>query len=142
MNGVIGPDTSLDVEVTFKPVFERAFNFNVVCNVKRKKEPVVLNVKGIGYKIHASLSVEESETSGRRMMNSGVAEFLDFGVLQVQETRTFKLFLKNDSKRNFNFRVLMQSGPHRRAQPITSSDKPPYLTIGHNTEGVAERGQE
>ena len=62
---------SIPCEVTFKPGFEKAFNFNVVCNVKRKKQPVVLNVKGIGYKIHAGLAVEESETSGRREINAG-----------------------------------------------------------------------
>jgi hydrocephalus-inducing protein len=141
-SGVVGPDTALDVEVTFRPVHERAFNFNVVCNVKRKKEPVVLNVKGMGYKIHASLSVEESATSGRRELNAGVSEFLDFGVLQVQENRSFKLFLRNDSKRNFNFRTLLQTSPHSRPKPITSSDRPPFLSIADNSEGVARNHED
>jgi hydrocephalus-inducing protein len=142
ISGVVGPDTSTDIEVTFKPVQERAFNFNVVCNVKRKKEPVVLNVKGVGYQIHASLSVEESDTSGRRILQTGVVEALDFGVLQVKEFRQMKLYLKNDSRRNFNFRVLLQSGAHRRPTAITSSVKPPYLDIAHNDEGVARHHEE
>jgi len=29
-SGVIGPDSTQDVEVTFKPIFERAFNFNLL----------------------------------------------------------------------------------------------------------------
>jgi hydrocephalus-inducing protein len=142
MSGVVGPDTSQEVEVTFKPVQERPFNFNVVCNVKRKKEPVVLNVKGVGYKIHASLSAEESDTSGRRILQTGVVELLDFGVLQVQESRTIKLFLKNDSKRNFNFRVLLQSGASRRPLAITSAEKPPYIDIAQNDEGIARHHEE
>merc|ERR1719199_1282300 len=96
----------------------------------------------MGYKIHAGLSVEESATSGRRTLNSGVSEFLDFGVLQVQESRSFKLFLRNDSKRNFNFRVLLQTSPHRRPKPITDSSKPPYLSVAHNAEGVARNHDE
>jgi len=138
-SGVIGPDTTMDIEVAFKPMEERAFNFNLICNVKRKKEPIVLNVKGIGYKIHASLTVEELG-SGRRTMNSGVLELLDFGVLQVQERRSFTLYLRNDSKRNFNFRVFMQTGPGRRQKAVTESKKPPYLDIAY--KDVAEHHEE
>merc|ERR1719478_573059 len=137
---LIDGDTSEKVRLVNKEIIP--FNFNVVCNVKRKKEPVVLNVKGMGYKIHAAVSVEESATSGRRTLNSGVSEFLDFGVLQVQESRSFKLFLQNDSKRNFNFRVLLQTSPHSRPKPITQTDKPPYLSIAHNPEGVAKNHEE
>jgi hydrocephalus-inducing protein len=141
-SGVVGPDTSLDIEVTFAPTFERSFNFNIVCNVKRKKQPVVLNVKGIGYKIHASLAVEESATSGRRELNAGVAEFLDFGLLQVQESRSFKLYLSNNSKRNFNFRALLQMSPHERPKPIRNCDVPPYLSIADRDDGVAKNHRE
>lgn len=138
-SGVIGPDTTMEVEVAFKPLEERPFNFNVVCNVKRKKEPIVLNVKGIGYKIHASLTVEEM-SAGRRTLNSGVLELLDFGVLQVQERRSFTLYLRNDSKRNFNYRVFMQTGPGRRQKAVTASKKPPYLDISYSD--VAEHHEE
>lgn len=140
VSGVVGPDTAVDIEVVFKPQQERSFNFNVVCNVKRKKEPIVLNVKGIGYKIHASLTVDEIST-GRRVLNAGVLEMLDFGVLQVQERRTYSLFLKNDSKRDFNFRAMLQAGPGRKGKPITSSDKPPYLSLSR-LEDVAQRQAE
>jgi len=126
MSGVIGPDSSIDLHVTFKPLQERAFNFNVVCNVKRKKEPIVLNVKGSGYKIHAALTVEEP--AGRRSIYPGSPEPLDFGVLQVHEQRTVNLYLGNQSKKNFNFRIQVQQG-NRKPRPLPDFDKPPYLAI-------------
>eukprot|EP00931_Biecheleriopsis_adriatica_P045665 TRINITY_DN2614_c0_g1_i1.p1 TRINITY_DN2614_c0_g1~~TRINITY_DN2614_c0_g1_i1.p1 ORF type:complete len:5069 (-),score=1280.39 TRINITY_DN2614_c0_g1_i1:105-14627(-) len=139
MSGVVGPDSSITVTVNFKPLEERPFNFNVACNIKRKKEPVVLNVKGIGYKIHASLAIEEP--GGRRIINSGVMDSLDMGMLQVHEQRDVTLFLRNDSKRNFNFRVQMLVGANRRPKPIGAFEKPPYIAIS-NTQGVAEHHEE
>jgi hypothetical protein len=52
------------------------------------------------------------------------------------------LFLSNNSRRNFNFRVLLQTGSSRKPKPITSADKPPYLDIAHNDDGVARHGEE
>eukprot|EP00930_Biecheleria_cincta_P015308 TRINITY_DN12810_c0_g1_i1.p1 TRINITY_DN12810_c0_g1~~TRINITY_DN12810_c0_g1_i1.p1 ORF type:complete len:5041 (+),score=1000.88 TRINITY_DN12810_c0_g1_i1:126-15248(+) len=139
VSGVVGPDSSVTITVSFKPLEERPFNFNVACNIKRKREPVVLNVKGIGYKIHASLAIEEP--GGRRVINSGLTESLDMGLLQVHEQREVMMYLRNDSKRNFNFRVQMLMGANRRPKPIGPFEKPPYIAIS-KTQGVAEHHEE
>eukprot|EP00435_Cladocopium_sp_Y103_P015901 s1994_g3.t3 len=136
MNGVVGPDSSVSIHVNFKPLEERPFNFNIACNIKRKKEPVILNVKGLGYKIHASLAIEEP--AGRRIINSGVLETLDMGMLQVHERREVVL---NDSKRNFNYRMQMLVGANRKPKPIGSFEKPPYIALS-NPHGVAAHHEE
>jgi len=132
-SGVIGPDSFVELEVTFKPMQERTFNFNIVCNVKRKKEPIVLNVKGSGYSIHAALAVEEP--TGRRSIYVGALEHLDFGMMQVQEQRTVNLYLTNQSKKNFNFRVQVQQG-HRKPRPLHEFEKPPYIAISQASGDV------
>ncbi|CAK0791292.1 unnamed protein product [Prorocentrum cordatum] len=139
LSGVVGPNSSLSLQVTFAPEEEQPFNFNVVCNVKRKKDPAILNVKGIGYKIHASLAVDEP--AGRRAIQPGVVESLDFGLLQVHERRTMKLYLSNDTNRNFNYRFQMKSGAQRRTIAIGDPDQPPYLAFS-NLQGVAEHQAE
>jgi len=139
MSGVVGPDSSVTISVNFKPLEERPFNFNIACNIKRKKEPVILNVKGLGYKIHASLAIEEP--AGRRVINSGVLETLDMGMLQVHERREVVLYLRNDSKRNFNYRMQMLVGANRRPKPIGSFEKPPYIALS-NPHGVAAHHEE
>ncbi|CAE7738994.1 Hydin, partial [Symbiodinium sp. CCMP2456] len=139
MSGVIGPDSSVTLSVNFKPLEERPFNFNVACNIKRKKEPVILNVKGLGYKIHASLAIEEP--AGRRLINSGLMETLDMGMLQVHERRVVTLYLRNDSKRNFNYRVQMLVGANRKPKLIGNVEKPPYIALS-NPQGVAQHHEE
>lgn len=139
MTGVVGPDSSVTIHVNFKPLEERPFNFNIACNIKRKKEPVILNVKGLGYKIHASLAIEEP--AGRRIINSGVVETLDMGMLQVHERREVVLYLRNDSKRNFNYRMQMLVGANRKPKPIGSFEKPPYIALS-NPHGVAAHHEE
>eukprot|EP00913_Durusdinium_trenchii_P007825 g7344.t1 len=117
MSGVIGPDSSVTVHVNFKPLEASPFNINVACNIKRKKAPVILNVKGVGYKIHASLAIEEHppgpEPAGRRVINAGVLEPLDMGMLQ----------------RNFNYRMQMLVGANRKPKAIGSMEKPPYIAL-------------
>eukprot|EP00933_Yihiella_yeosuensis_P077861 TRINITY_DN8880_c0_g1_i1.p1 TRINITY_DN8880_c0_g1~~TRINITY_DN8880_c0_g1_i1.p1 ORF type:complete len:1522 (-),score=340.36 TRINITY_DN8880_c0_g1_i1:161-4051(-) len=139
MNGVVGPDSSVEVTVNFKPLEERPFNFNVCCNIKRKKEPVILNVKGIGYKIHAALDIEEP--GGRRVINAGVMDTLDMGMLQVHEEREVTMYLRNDSKRNFNYRVQMLVGANRKPKAIGAFEKAPYIAVSA-THGVAPHHEE
>lgn len=97
----------------------------IVCNIKRKQKPILLNVKGEGtmslhgclvapgYQIHTKL-VEESE--GRELRSSLKAhdikrfrflsesawreEILDFGEVHTEEKRSFTLKLSSPSKSN------------------------------------------
>jgi hydrocephalus-inducing protein len=57
MSGVVPAGSQLPVEVIFQPKYEVSYNYNLICNVKRKARPLVLNVKGEGYKIHHSVFV-------------------------------------------------------------------------------------
>lgn len=62
LTGVIGPGTTCAVEVTFTPADEKAYNFNLLCAVKRKLEPVFINVKGEGYKARRPAIVPRTDT--------------------------------------------------------------------------------
>jgi hydrocephalus-inducing protein len=55
MSGVVPGGGSVQLEVLFQPKYELQYNYNLICNVKRKNRPLVLNVKGEGYKIHHSV---------------------------------------------------------------------------------------
>ena len=51
-SGVVPALSDLPIEIHFQPKHEVKYNYNLTCNVKRKARPLVLNVKGEGYKIH------------------------------------------------------------------------------------------
>lgn len=57
MSGVIPPQSDIPLEIIFAPKVETSFNYNLLCSVKRKSRPVSLNVKGIGYILHHSVSL-------------------------------------------------------------------------------------
>jgi hydrocephalus-inducing protein len=83
MSGVVAPDSVLPIEILFQPKYELTYNYNLICNVKRKDRPLVLNVKGEGYKIHHSV-------------------FADINKVQVQSTDPYKFdigdFFINEKK--------------------------------------------
>jgi hydrocephalus-inducing protein len=58
MSGTVPPQGSLPVEVLFRPKTELKFNYNLICKIKRKSRPIVLNVKGVGYTIKHSVAYE------------------------------------------------------------------------------------
>jgi hypothetical protein len=52
LSGSVGPLSEVPIHFSFHPKHETEYNYNLVCNVKDKKEPLTLNIKGIGYKLH------------------------------------------------------------------------------------------
>lgn len=133
--GIIGPGESCAVDVRFQPNEEKFYNLNVVCNIKRKQKPILLNIKGEGYQIHTQLMVEE-EGEGRELRN-GIKELLDFGEVQVEEKKSFTMKLSSPSKSNrfdddqlparyyFMWQLRNSFGRPVMLQP----EAPPYLTI-------------
>lgn len=55
LQGTVKPMSDQPIEIQFVPKVEREYNYNLVCNVKRRARPVTLNVKGIGYVLHHSV---------------------------------------------------------------------------------------
>ncbi len=49
LSGVVKANGEMNLELTFAPKVERIYNYNLICNLKRKSRPVSLNVKGVGY---------------------------------------------------------------------------------------------
>ncbi|CAE7232354.1 Hydin [Symbiodinium sp. CCMP2456] len=141
-SGVVGPGASFPIEVKFSPNEERFFNYNVVCNIKRKEKPLLLNIKGEGYKIHTKLVLEEADREGR-VLHPGVKELLDFGDMQVQERQSFTLKLSSPTFErdhaaaaeaadeqvavSYDFIWQLRSATGRLMTP--QAEVPPYLTI-------------
>ena len=57
LSGIINPLSDVNIEICFSPKVELSFNYNLLCNVKRKSRLISLNVKGIGYILHHTVSL-------------------------------------------------------------------------------------
>jgi len=99
MNGVIPPQGSFRLEVTFKPKKDTKYNFNIVIHAKRKARPLVLNVKGIGYIILHSVHYENSHVG---LLTEDTCN-VNFGALFINEAQRRTVQIVNSGKFNFEF---------------------------------------
>lgn len=104
-SGTVAASSETVITITFKPTTERNFNYNLVCNVKRKPIPLVVNIKGEGYEIHEKISSEMADSSMFELASgTDVENVLDFGEIQVNERRSKKVVVENVGKVNLDFR--------------------------------------
>jgi len=61
LSGVVPAQSQIPIEIQFQPKYELSYNYNLTCNVKRKARPLVLNVKGEGYKIHHTVLADQQK---------------------------------------------------------------------------------
>lgn len=99
MSGVVPAGSQIPVEVLFAPKYELQYNYNLTCNVKRKNRPLVLNVKGEGYKIHHSVFAG----SARQEMVSGEPHQFEYGDFFINERKSKKVVIQNNGEFNFDF---------------------------------------
>lgn len=98
ISGVIPPQGSTPIEITFKPKRDTKYNYNLVCNIKRKARQLVLNVKGVGYVISHSVFYENS----RALMLDESCD-VNFGDIFINETQTRSVKITNSGRFNFDF---------------------------------------
>lgn len=107
LSGSVPPNGRLPVTVTFEPHKEGMHNYNVVCNVRRKPTRLTLNVKGEGFEIRDSLSVDT--TDGHTLALSDVGDNqVDFGQVIINERSVKQMALVNSGAVAFEF--LFNSG--------------------------------
>ena len=122
-SGVVPPYGSIPITFKFRPQEETHYNFNLVCEVKRKPQKLMLNVKGEGFAVHALVALEtglgstnnpsgtSGATSARDIDSNGYMilkpapanNFCDFGIVQLFDTVTRKISVTNQGKFNFDY---------------------------------------
>lgn len=89
ISGVVPAQSQIPVEVLFQPKYELTYNYNLTCNVKRKARPLVLNVKGEGYKIHHAVYADVNREHVTQMHRFDFADFF------INEKKSKKVVVAN-----------------------------------------------
>ncbi|KAJ3115022.1 hypothetical protein HDU96_001327 [Phlyctochytrium bullatum] len=112
-SGTIASHSEVPIEIIFCPSAEKVFNFNLICNVKKKPSPVTLNVKGEGYEIHESIQGEMADGTVFELVSTGQngENTMDFGQVQINEKRLKRVTVVNSGKFNFDFSWKLPSKP-------------------------------
>ena len=68
----------IPVKITYKPTSEAEVNFNVVCRVKKKTTPLLINVKAQGFKVNMEVVCEDSNGM-KVMLSQNGTNVINFG---------------------------------------------------------------
>ena len=119
--GTIPPQGQIPIDVLFKPKYETSYNYNLICNVKRKERPLALNIKGVGYTIHHSIYADKAMVP----VSTSEPHSLDFGEFFVNEKKSKTVTIENSG--DFNFDYMWKRTPNK------------YITIKPET-GTVKKG--
>ncbi|KAJ3022533.1 hypothetical protein HKX48_005950 [Thoreauomyces humboldtii] len=102
--GTVPGNAEVSIEITFVPSAEKIFNFNLLCNVRKKPSPLTINVKGEGYEIHDTLQGELPDGTLIELgAGAGARNVMDFGIVQLNEKRLRRIAVVNSGRFNLDF---------------------------------------
>jgi len=101
MSGVVPSQGENKIEILFEPKVSKEFNYNVVCNIKRKSRPICINVKGIGYVLSHSVYLNNKPNA----LQKGEKTEVSFGNIFVNEKKGRNLLIENNGDFNFDFAI-------------------------------------
>ncbi|XP_059569698.1 hydrocephalus-inducing protein homolog [Alligator mississippiensis] len=128
MEGSVLPLSSLPVTILFTPALEGEVSFNLICDVKRKTQPLSLNVKAVGYSMNVSVRCEESNGLITEL-SVQETNIINLKEVEINEHAQCSFYILNTGKFNFSF-LWEFSGPKVLRR---------YLTINPE-RGVVDAG--
>ncbi|NXW03107.1 HYDIN protein, partial [Fregetta grallaria] len=117
LEGSIPPLSRLPLTVFFTPTLEGEAVFNLKCNVKRKIQPLSLNIKATGYSMNVSVRCEDSDGRVTELSTREI-NVIDFKEVQLNENIKRVFSIHNKGKFSFTFSWEL-SGPAARKQVLT-----------------------
>ncbi|XP_021264314.1 hydrocephalus-inducing protein homolog isoform X3 [Numida meleagris] len=119
MEGSIAPLSRFPITVVFVPTLEGEVVFNLKCDVKRKTEPLSLNIKAAGYSMSVSVRCEDSDGSVTKLSEQEI-NVIDFKEVQLNESTQRTFSIHNNGKFSFTFLWELR-GPAARLQLLSLS---------------------
>ncbi|KAM9214465.1 hydrocephalus-inducing protein homolog [Leptosomus discolor] len=117
LEGSVAPLSRFPITVVFTPTLEGEAVFNLKCDVKRKSQPLCLNIKATGYSMTVSVRSEDSNGPVTTLSTEKV-NVIDFKEVQLNENIKRVFSICNNSEFSFPFSWEL-SGPAAHKQVLT-----------------------
>uniref|UniRef100_A0A8C3CDK8 HYDIN protein n=1 Tax=Cairina moschata TaxID=8855 RepID=A0A8C3CDK8_CAIMO len=117
LEGSIAPLSRLPITVYFTPTLEGEVVFNLKCDVKKKMEPLCLNIKANGYSTSVSVRCEHGDGRSTELSTQDI-NIIDFEEVQLNKSTKCVFSIHNSGKFGFSFSWEL-SGPAARVQHLT-----------------------
>ncbi|KAM9374294.1 hydrocephalus-inducing protein homolog [Phaethornis superciliosus] len=102
MEGSIAPLSRFPLTVSLTPTLEGEVVFNLKCNVKRKIQPLSLNIKATGYSMNVSVRCEDRDSRVTELSAQQI-NVIDFKEVQQNEIIKLTFSICNKGKVSFTF---------------------------------------
>ncbi|NXA22511.1 HYDIN protein, partial [Ibidorhyncha struthersii] len=132
MEGSIAPLSRFPVTVFLTPTLEGEVVFNLKCDVKRKTQPLSLNIKATGYSMNVSVRYEDGDGCVSELSAQEI-NVIDFKEVQLNENIKRIFSIQNRGKFSFTFSWEL-SGPAAQKQVLTITPQTGAVQV----EGKAE----
>ncbi|KAG8143780.1 hypothetical protein E2320_000954, partial [Naja naja] len=102
MEGLVLPHSRFPIHIHFTPTQEGEVNFNLLCDVKKKSQPLCLNVKATGHTMNVSVKCEEHHGVVTELKPE-LPKQIHFREMQVNDYAKCNFSILNTGKFNFTF---------------------------------------
>jgi hydrocephalus-inducing protein len=115
-DGTVMANSSLPIQVSYRPALEKLTNYNVVMTVRKKPTRLALNVKGEGYLIHEVVTVDTSE-GGAVELDPAVPNSVDFGQVIINQRVVKNVSIVNSGEISYDFEWRVGENPKVSIKP-------------------------
>ncbi|KFQ47220.1 Hydrocephalus-inducing protein, partial [Nestor notabilis] len=102
LKGSIAPLSRLPITVFFIPTLEGEVVFNVKCDVKRKTQPLSLNIKATSYSMNVSVGCQDSDGHVTELSAHKI-NVIDLKEVQINENTKCIFSIRNNGRFSFTF---------------------------------------
>ncbi|XP_015258081.1 PREDICTED: hydrocephalus-inducing protein homolog [Cyprinodon variegatus] len=128
MNGPVMPKNRLPLLVSFTPSSEGKFNFRLNLTVKRKLEPLILNVKADCFIMSALVQIQEQDGNLREIFTNQ-EETVDFGKVCISEQGIHHFLVSNLSRSILEVSFEL-TGPREKLQYLEVKPQSDAVQVG------------
>ncbi|XP_055993028.1 hydrocephalus-inducing protein homolog [Sorex fumeus] len=109
MEGWIPPKSRIPIDIFFTPKLEGEVNFNLICNVKKKVNPLTLNVKAEGYAMNAEVKFKDKSGTSN-VLTPAQTNTVNLYEVELNESVQYEFSFLNMGKFSFSYQAEL-SGP-------------------------------
>ncbi|XP_063716545.1 hydrocephalus-inducing protein homolog isoform X4 [Symsagittifera roscoffensis] len=117
--GVIPPKSRAPLDLFFTAPSDKEYNFNLICRVKHRREPLMLNVKAEGFSVRADLVCESASGQMVKLTANGRNE-INLKQVEPNEQAVRSLQVSNPGKYAISYKWTISS--HRELVSISPEE--------------------
>ncbi|XP_075045519.1 hydrocephalus-inducing protein homolog [Mixophyes fleayi] len=110
MEGTIPPLCRIPICILFKPSLVGEVNFNLICDIKTKTEPLYLNVKADGHATEACVQCQDAMGTVTSL-SSQEPNQIDLGKVDINDRSSLRFHVMNSEQFSFQFSCALSTPP-------------------------------